>query len=147
MRNRAPWFLGVLVAWPGFVRAQEDESDLEARVTELERENEELQRRIDVIAEEQERLELGELVPPVGESQWGLGPAASKVYGVESGISFGGYGEAHYRFSTRSDEFDFLRAVLYVGYRFDEHWVFNSEIEFEHASTGEEGDNRTRISY
>ncbi len=147
MRNRAPWLLGVLVAWPGFVRAQEDESDLEARVTELERENEELQRRIDVIAEEQERLELGELVPPVGESQWGLGPAASKIYGVDSGISLGGYGEALYRFSTRSDEFDFLRAVLYVGYRFDEHWVFNSEIEYEHASTGEEGEVSLEFAY
>ena len=147
MRNRAPWFLGVLVAWPGFVRAQEDESDLEARVTELERENEELQRRIDVIAEEQERLELGELVPPIGASQWGLGPAASKVYGVESGISLGGYGEALYRFSNRSDEFDFLRGVLYVGYRFDEHWVFNSEIEYEHASTGEEGEVSLEFAY
>ena len=140
MRNGASWLLAVLVAWPGLVRAQEDESDLEARVAELEREKEELRRRIDVIAEEQERLELGELVPPIGESQWGLGPAASKIYGVESGISLGGYGEALYRFSTGSDQFDFLRAVLYVGYRFDEDWVFNSEIEFEHASTGEEGE-------
>ncbi len=147
MRNRAVWLLAGLVAWPGLVRAQEEEGDLEARVTELERENEELRRRIDVVAEEQERLELGELVPPVGESQWGLGPAASKVYGVESGISLGGYGEALYRFSNRSDEFDFLRGVLYVGYRFDEDWVLNSEFELEHASTGEEGEVSLEFAY
>ena len=34
------------------------------------------------------------------------------------------------------DEADFLRAVLYVGYKFNDWILFNSELEFEHASTG-----------
>ncbi|MEK7383154.1 MAG: hypothetical protein AAB262_07690, partial [Elusimicrobiota bacterium] len=33
-------------------------------------------------------------------------------------------------------ETDLLRIVLYAGYRFTDRIVFNSEIEFEHASTG-----------
>ncbi len=114
------------------------QDDLRERVSALERENQELSRRLDLLAESQERFELGDLVRPIGESEWGLGPAASKVYGVESGLSIGGYGEAVYRAMSGSadNEFDLLRAVLYFGYRFSERWVFNSEIEFEHA--GEE---------
>lgn len=115
------------------------------RIARLEAHNAELERRIDSLAGEIERVDLGDLVPPVGESQFGLGPAASKVYGVEQGVSLGGYGEVLYEdfesdlddgSSGAPDEFDLLRAVLYVGYKFDEHWVFNSELEFEHA--GEE---------
>ena len=30
-------------------------------------------------------------------------------------------------------------AVLYVGYKFNDNWVMNSELEFEHASTGSGG--------
>ena len=30
-----------------------------------------------------------------------------------------------------------MRAVLYAGYKFNESIVFNSEIEFEHATTEE----------
>jgi len=123
---------------------------LEDRVDALEQENEELKRRIGIVADEQERFELGSLVPPVGESEWGLGPAASKIYGVDSGLSIGGYGEARYQNfagSSKTDTADFLRAVLYFGYRFNENWVFNSEIEFEHASTGEEGEVSMEFAY
>ena len=65
-----------------------------------------------------------------------MGPAASKVYGQDEGLAIGGYGEFLYeQRSGTGDRFDALRTVLYVGYRFDEHWVFNSEIEYEHATT------------
>jgi len=78
------------------------------------------------------------VLPAPGKALHGFGPAASKVYGLDGGLALGGYGEA--LFSARSgpanDELDLLRLVLYVGYRFDEHWVFNSEIEYEHG--GEE---------
>ena len=39
-----------------------------------------------------------------------------------------------------SDELDLLRAILYVGTKIDEHWLINSEFEFEHASTGADGE-------
>ncbi|MBI5853352.1 MAG: hypothetical protein HZB39_20270 [Planctomycetes bacterium] len=79
----------------------------------------------------------------VDESRWtdqrgrsGLGPAASKVYGGEPGLSIGGYGEI--LFESRegaTDRFDALRAVTFIGYRFDETLVFDSEIEIEHGTT------------
>ena len=79
-----------------------------------------------------------------------IGPAASKVYGRSSGLSVGGYGESLYQNfdskredgqpSGRTNEWDYLRAVLYVGWKFDRTFVLNSEIEYEHASTGKGGE-------
>jgi hypothetical protein len=111
----------------------------------------ELERRVEILAEELERERIGEGVFRRAErSEHGLGVAASKVYQVKRGLSIGGYGEALYESfdSTRddgtpagaSDQIDFLRGILYFGYKFTDRWLFNSEIEFEHASTGEEGE-------
>jgi hypothetical protein len=58
--------------------------------------NEELARRIEALAEELDDLKLGE-VAKRPESRFGLGPSASKVYGVERGMSLGGYGEMVYQ--------------------------------------------------
>jgi len=114
------------------------QQDVDTRLQALERKNAELERRLEALAEEQEGLTLGGLVPPLAESRYGLGPSASKVYSASEGLSLGGYAEALYerRSGDTPDEIDFLRLVTYIGYRFDEHWVFNSEIEYEHG--GEE---------
>ncbi len=110
------------------------------RLAELERENAELARRMDLLAAEIERWSLADLIPPLLPGEPGLGPAAAKVYGLEQGLAIGGYGEMLYQnhqpSSAEPDEIDLLRAVLYVGYRFDEHWLLNTEIEYEHG--GEE---------
>ena len=95
-------------------------------------------------------MRLGESAPAAaaaGGSTAGFGPAASKVYAVEQGLSIGGYGEMLYQGfdaqrddgadSGRNDQLDFLRAVLYVGYKWNDDWLFNSEIEWEHAKAGE----------
>jgi uncharacterized small protein (DUF1192 family) len=116
---------------------------------------EELARRIDVLAQEIERLKIGEAAAIADQSERGFGPAASKVYRSERGLSIGGYGEALYQhFSggggageeeeegeeeeggSGGDRLDLLRAVLYFGYKWNDHWLFNSEIEYEHG--GEE---------
>ena len=117
-----------------------------------------LERKVDVLIEELARVRTQVAVPEEAELTplYGLGPAASKVYGVERGLSLGGYGEFFYRnfigqeeaggdtlpegtFSDRQlDRADFLRLVMYMGYKFTDRIVFNSEIEFEHALTGEE---------
>jgi uncharacterized small protein (DUF1192 family) len=97
----------------------------------------ELERRLEVLAAEIERLKIGEAATTPGESEHGLGPAASKIYRAERGISIGGYGELRYQnFEDENDELDLLRAVLYFGYKFNDRFLFNSEIEYEHA--GEE---------
>lgn len=120
------------------------------RFDKLEAENAELQRRIDAVAGELERFSFGNIAPPIGDSEYGLGPAASKIYGQESGLSIGGYGELiyqNYAGTSKSDSFDFRRAIMYLGYKFNEKWVFNSEIEWEHASTGESGSVSVEFAY
>jgi len=105
----------------------------------------EVERKIDVLADEIERLRIGAAAPgaavvaEAGESEvpraFGLAPAASKVYRTDRGLSIGGYGEMLYerRDGPRNDRLDFLRAIVYFGYKFDDRFVFNSEIEVEHA--------------
>jgi opacity protein-like surface antigen len=102
----------------------------------------ELERAVAVLASELERTRADISVPEEPEliSQYGLGPAASKVYGIERGLSIGGYGEIFYSKlvgdkGTGKDRADALRSVIYLGYKFNENIVFNSEYEFEHASS------------
>jgi hypothetical protein len=106
----------------------------------------ELERKVEILSEELERTRTEMALPeePALESVYGLGPAASKVYGLARGLSLGGYAEARYTAfvadkGDRNNEIDFLRFVLYAGYKFTDRILFNSEVEIEHASTGEEG--------
>lgn len=111
--------------------------------------NEELARRIETLAQELEDRRHGDVATALA-SYWGLGPAASKVYAVDQGLSFGGYGEALYQnfaderqndqAAAQKSQIDFLRFVLYAGYKFDDRLLFNAEVEFEHASTGKGGE-------
>ena len=127
----------------------------------------EIERRIDILAQEIEAMKIGEAaqapgatptVAPAAEpaptaatawtpqtigQRYGLGLSASKVYSIKRGVSIGGYGEALYQnFATKNqsdepsdaeDQITLLRAVVYLGYKFDEHFVLNSEIEYENA--------------
>ena len=108
----------------------------------------ELKRQLGVVVGELETLRTQVAAPEVPtelESQNGLGPAASKVYGVARGLSLGGYAEGLYRQSDldvengNQDTVDLTRAVLYVGYKYNDWIVWNSEIEFEHATTEKNG--------
>jgi uncharacterized small protein (DUF1192 family) len=118
----------------------------------------ELERRIDLLAAEIEKLRTGGASDEetlVGEK--GLAPAASKVYRKARGVSIGGYGEAVYSnvsgeredgaASGAIDQFDFVRQVLYVGYKFTDSILVNSELEFEHASTGKGGEVSVEFAY
>ena len=99
-----------------------------------------------MLAEEVEKLRTELFIPEQAKykSTYGLGPAASKVYQTSQGLSIGGYGEANYQSfindkRSKNNNTDFERFVLYVGYKYSDSIIFNSEIEFEHASTGQEG--------
>ena len=106
-----------------------------------------LDRKTNVLAEEVEKIRTEMFIPEDIEykSAYGLGPAASKVYQAGKGLSVGGYGEFNYQSfvgdekDNESDNADFERLVLYVGYKFTDNILFNSEIEFEHASTDKGG--------
>ncbi len=105
----------------------------------------ELERKVELLTDELARTRQDVGVPEEKtelESTWGLGPAASKVYGIGRGLSIGGYTETFgtavvhdKKDSGEKNRFDALRAVLYAGYKFTDHIVFNSEIEFEHGTT------------
>ncbi len=108
-----------------------------------------LERKVRMLEQAAERSRFGEVVPGLSGSVYGLGTAASKVYGVPQGVSVGGYGEALYQHfeGEKTDQLDFLRGVLYFGYKYSDQWVFNSEIEFEHASTSKEGEASLEFAY
>jgi hypothetical protein len=156
------------------VAAQEPDEPIDTRIERLEGQVEELlsrldaspdsldmeaiRRQIDAITRELEALRLGDDVTAKADTiGFGLGPAASKVYRAEQGVSIGGYGEFVYTnpAATRedgtpsgvSDQIDALRGVLYFGYKFDDRFLFNSEVEFEHGSTSEDGSVSLEFAY
>ncbi|HEX9285946.1 MAG TPA: hypothetical protein VF999_01640 [Thermoanaerobaculia bacterium] len=166
-------FVFLLAAATGAEQPPEKIRELEKKVEELQRrldqlsagadetarrQIEELRRQIDVLTREIENLKSAapEKAPTGTRGAFGLGPAASKIYGVTRGVSIGGYGEALYQNfdrerddgtpSDRTDSIDLARAVLYFGYKFDEHFLFNSEIEYEHATTGEGDEEKGEVS-
>lgn len=113
---------------------------------------------IEAITRELERIRLGgAVVAQADSSMLGFGPAASKVYRVGRGVSIGGYGEILYEnfaadredgtASGRTDQLDAFRGIVYVGYKFDDRFLFNSEIEFEHGTTGQAGTAALEFAY
>lgn len=112
-----------------------------------------LERKTDVLSQEMEKLRTNLAIPEEAKykSAYGLGPAASKVYQVGKGLSIGGYGEGHYQANvgdkgSNADNADLERLVLYAGYKFTDRILFNSELEFEHASTGEGSEEKGEVS-
>lgn len=119
----------------------------------------ELQRQIDILGQEIQNLKMGEVSAPstpeaasgASTPSLGFGPSMSKVYRQSQGVSLGGYGEVlweHFnddpfqssrRFAPGEDapssqnRATITRAVLYAGYKFDDHWVLNSEFEWEQS--------------
>mgnify|MGYP000163559172 CR=1 FL=1 len=110
---------------------------------EAKREQEEASRKTNVIAETVDQLRTQLTIPEdlELEGEYGMGPAASKVYRQQHGLSIGGYGEASFtsyvndRNPGDSNVGDFERLVLYTGYKFNDWIVLNAEVEFEHGGT------------
>lgn len=108
----------------------------------------ELERKMDVLTQEIEKLKLGGAAEPAADRpEQGLAPAATKVYrAAPNKVSIGGYGEMTYTNASRRKQnadpsgsksvADFARAILYAGYKYNDWILFNSELEFEHGTTG-----------
>lgn len=164
----------LLSAAPSHLAAQEPDEPIEQRIERLEAQVEalrlqldaspdsldleQIRLQIDAITRELEALQLGDEVTARADTiGFGLGPAASKVYRGSQGVSIGGYGEFVYAnpASTREDgtpseaesRIDALRGVFYFGYKFDDRFLFNSEVEFEHGSTSESGSVSLEFAY
>jgi len=127
--------------------AQQQTPQPQSTQQETQQQVEEIQRKLDVLAAELEKLRSGEPELEVTEARakgLGLGPSAAAIYRKQRGVSLAGYGEMLYENFARTNEssarvnrgtqLDFLRAVFYAGYRFDNKFIFNSEIELEHAN-------------
>lgn len=121
---------------------------------------EELRRQLTMLAAEVEKLRSGEEVAEVSQENSGsrgLSSSAASVYRKTQGVSIAGYGEMLYQNyadrnqagakSNKKSQLDFLRAILYAGYRFNDKFVFNSEIEFEHANTSRGGEVSVEFAY
>jgi hypothetical protein len=152
---------------PAFAQQNDQDriNELEKKIEELQKELdtikaeegqtnvEEIRRQLSVLAEEVEKMRSGEQTIELADDErraLGLGPSAASVYTKKQGVSIAGYGEMLYENfdqdtdsgspSNRIDQIDFLRAIVYFGYRFNDKFLFNSEVEFEHASTGSGGE-------
>jgi hypothetical protein len=145
-RPDAPEERGVAgdLALPAASDAETRLTALEAELARLQRSELENARRQQILSEELRKLRESAAVPeepPLGEAH-GMGPAASKVYRAQRGLSIGGYGQGWLSMlggSGSKNQADLKRLVLYTGYKFSDKLVLNSELEFEHATTEETG--------
>lgn len=118
-------------------RVEQEKAALRQELGALNLRMERAESRLNALGQNFESFALEGVQPQEAEPRYGLGPSASKVYRTEHGVSIAGYGEFLYENREGAiDRFDALRAVLFVGYRFDENVSFNSEIEIEHGTTG-----------
>ena len=118
----------------------------------------ELEIQIEAITRDLEELTLGTaVVNPSERGAFGMAPAAGKVYTINQGVSIGGYGEVLYQgyagtkengdASGKTAKLDAYRGIIYVGYKFNDKVLFNSEIEIEHGSTGLAGSASLEFAY
>ena len=129
-------FMCALLAGPAFVQ-EVPKSDTEKRIQDLER-------KLDILSRQLEVQTTGAAPEAPEQGHFGLGVSASKVYESRGGLSIGGYGEVLYT-NTQSKllsdgttlpgaaQTDALRAVVYLGYKFNDWIVLNTELEWEHG--------------
>ncbi|MBI3892283.1 MAG: hypothetical protein HY303_12240 [Candidatus Wallbacteria bacterium] len=144
------WGLALALAIAPLARAQETADGrvarLEQELARLAKADEENQRRQKILTEEVRKLREALVLPEKKElkAQYGVGPAASKVYQKEKGFSIGGYGQGWYtglvnHKGANTNSVDLQRFVLYTGYKFNDRLVFNAEVEHEDATTEKGG--------
>lgn len=126
--------------------------ELEAKVAQMQQSPElvEIRRQLEVLGTEIEALKNRQEAKAVTADtpQYGMGPAASKVYHSEPGVSIGGYGELLYQNPNgETATADSIRAVVYTGYKFNDRVLFNSELEVEHANLERGGNVELEFAY
>ncbi len=108
------------------------EEDIAQLQTELEHYKEMTQSLIDEVSDVKSGFNYA--VVDTTQAHYGMGNAASKVYYSKSPLSIGGYGEMYWANPDNGDNFaDVYRFIPYIGYRFSDQIILNTEIEFEHG--------------
>lgn len=119
------------------------QADTASDIAQLKKEIAELREQTKTLTDETSNLQTGFNYTTVdGEaSNSGLGAAASKVYYSKSPLSIGGYGEMFYSHTSKNSgantsKVDVYRFVPYIGYKFSDNIILNTELEFEHGGVG-----------
>ncbi|MCJ7764422.1 MAG: porin, partial [Thiovulaceae bacterium] len=102
-----------------------------------------LQANQEALVDETSNANVGFTTVDTAFSHNGMGPAASKVYRSSSPLSIGGYGDMYFADSDKkgADNIaDVYRFVPYIGYKFTDNIILNTEIEFEHGGANPEMD-------
>ncbi len=137
-------FLWVFCLCFASVGLAQESTEGDASLAEMKERVEKLESEVSTLADELSDALTAVAVPDDWnyDVYYGVAPTASQVYGTDKGLSIGGYGEIRFRHQTASDDiYDALRLVSYIGYKFSEKWVVNTEVEFEHGGAASGSSN------
>lgn len=123
--------LGVVALFANITFADQM-SDLEDKIKELE-ENQQ------ALIDETSNIKTGFSTVDTSFSHNGMGAAASKVYASTSALSIGGYGDMYVANPDNGGAIsDVYHFVPYIGYKFSDNVILNTELEFEHGGSNAE---------
>ena len=103
------------------------------------------QQQIEALKKElKEAKQEREAITEVVEAEQGQGTGTDNSPGWWQNTALGGYGELHYN-GGEKDEIDFHRFVLFVNHQFSDSIRLYSELELEHALSGEGKDGEVEL--
>jgi len=136
MKTALAFGAAVLLANIAYANTAEDIETLKQQIAELQANQE-------ALVDETSNAQVGFTTVDTAFSHNGMGAAASKVYRSSSPLSIGGYGDMYFASSdkTGADNIaDVYHFVPYIGYKFTDSIILNTEIEFEHGGADPEMD-------
>ncbi|WP_345974198.1 hypothetical protein [Sulfurimonas sp. HSL3-7] len=119
------------------------QADDASDIAELKKLVAELQANQEALVDETSNAQVGFTTVDTSFSHNGMGAAASKVYKSSSPLSIGGYGDMYFESSDKkgADNIaDVYHFVPYIGYKFTDSIILNTELEFEHGGANPEMD-------
>ncbi|MBU1643086.1 hypothetical protein KKE54_06965 [bacterium] len=116
-------------------------ADTASEIDTLKKQMAELQANQEALVDETSNAKVGFTTVDTSFSHNGMGAAASKVYRSSSPLSIGGYGDMYYAHSDQTGAgsiADVYHFVPYIGYKFTDNIILNTELEFEHGGANPE---------
>ncbi len=116
-------------------------ADNTSEIEALKKQVAELQANQEALVDETSNAKVGFTTVDTAFSHNGMGAAASKVYRSASPLSIGGYGDMYFAHSDQTDAgstADVYHFVPYIGYKFTDNIILNTELEFEHGGANPE---------
>jgi len=121
------------------VAVADELSDLKKEFETFKQNQVEIQENQQALIDETSNIKTGFSTVDTKFSHNGLGAAASKVYTSHSALSIGGYGDMYVASpSNGNSKADVYHFVPYIGYKFSDNIILNTELEFEHGGSNAE---------